>query len=83
MTLLQLNYDATHLEVRSIDLHFKNIHLFHLQVVCNKSRETKITMLQCTNARGRTKGATERFIVFVHQHHGDNVTIKPLISMIR
>ena len=36
--------------------------------------ETQITMLKCTIAGGRTKGANERSLVFVHQHGGDDVT---------
>ena len=33
-----------------------------------------MTMVKRTNAGGRTKGANDRFIVFVHQHGGDDVT---------
>ena len=43
-------------------------------MVCNQSLETRITILQCTIAGGRTKGANERSFVFVHQHGGDDVT---------
>ena len=32
-----------------------------------------MTMVKRTNAGGRTKGANERSIVFVHQHGGDDV----------
>ena len=39
-----------------------------------------MTMVKCTNAGGRTKGANERSIVFVHQHGGDDVTWKPPIE---
>ena len=35
---------------------------------------TQMTMVKHTNAGGRTKGANERSIVFVHQHGGDDVT---------
>ena len=38
------------------------------EAVCNQSLETQITMLQCTIAGGRTKGANEQSFVFVHQH---------------
>jgi len=31
-------------------------------------------MLQCTIAGGRTKGANEKSVVFVHQHGGYDVT---------
>ena len=44
------------------------------QVVCSQSLETQMTMVKRTNAGGRTKGANERSIVFVHQHGGDDVT---------
>ena len=40
----------------------------------SQSLETQMTMVKCTNAGGRTKGANERSIVFVHQHGGDDVT---------
>ena len=33
-----------------------------------------MTMVKRTNAGGRTKGANERSIVFVHQHGVDDVT---------
>ena len=36
--------------------------------------EKQITMLKCTIAGGRTKGANERSFVFVHQYGGDDVT---------
>ena len=35
--------------------------------------ETQVTMVKCTNAGGRTKGASEQTIVFVHQHGRDDV----------
>ena len=35
-----------------------------------------MTMLQCTIAGGRTKGAKEKSFVFVHQHGGYDVTWK-------
>ena len=44
------------------------------KVVFSQSLETQMTMVKCTNAGGRTKGANERSIVFVHQHGGDDVT---------
>ena len=34
-------------------------------------------MLQCANAGGRTRGANEKCFVFVHQHGGYDVTLKP------
>ena len=40
-----------------------------------------MTMVKRTNAGGRTKGADERSIVFVHQHGGDDVTCKPPIPI--
>ena len=43
-------------------------------MVYNQSLETQKTMLQCTIAGGRTKGADERSFVFVHQQGGDDVT---------
>ena len=43
-------------------------------VGCNQSFETQITMMKCTNAGGRTKGANEKSIVLVHQHGRDDVT---------
>ena len=47
-------------------------------MVCNQSPETQITMLKCTIAGGRTKGANdERSFVFVHQHGLDDVTWEP------
>ena len=41
---------------------------------CNQSRETQITMVKCTNAGGRTKGANEKAIGLVHQYGRDYVT---------
>ena len=35
---------------------------------------TQITMLQCTIAGGRTKGANKKSFVFVRQHGGYDVT---------
>ena len=32
------------------------------------------TMVKCTNAGGRKKGANEKSIVLVHQHGRDDVT---------
>ena len=43
-------------------------------VVFSQSLETQMTMVKRKNAGGRTKGANERSIVFVHQHGGDGVT---------
>ena len=43
-------------------------------MVCNQSLGTEMTMLQCTIAGGRTKGANEKSFVFVHQHGGYDVT---------
>ena len=43
-------------------------------VLCNQSLETQKTVLQCTIAGRRTKGADEKSLVFVHQHGGDDVT---------
>ena len=43
-------------------------------VGCNQSLETQVTMVKCTNAVGRTKGANEKSIVVIHQHGRDNVT---------
>ena len=37
-------------------------------------------MVKCTNAGGRTKGASEKSIVLVHQHGRDDVTWKPPIK---
>ena len=33
-----------------------------------------VTMVKCTNAGGRTKGANEKAIVLVHQHGRDDIT---------
>ena len=43
-------------------------------VVCNQSLETQVTMVKCTNAGGRTKGANEKAFVLVHQHGRADVT---------
>ena len=40
----------------------------------NQSLETQVTMIKCTNAAGRTKGADAKSIVLVHQHGRDDVT---------
>ena len=48
--------------------------------VCNQSLETQVTTVKGTNAGGRTKEANEISIVYVHQHGGDDVTCKPLIT---
>ena len=49
-------------------------------MVCSQSLGTQITMLQCTIACGRTKQASEKSFVFVHQHGGYDVTCKPSIE---
>ena len=51
-------------------------------MVFNQSRETPITIVKCTIARGRTKKAKARSIVFVQQHGGDDVTCKPPIERV-
>ena len=40
-------------------------------MVCNQSLGTQITMLQCTIAGGRTKGANWKSFIFVHQYGGN------------
>ena len=43
---------------------------------CNQSLERQITILQCTIAGGRTKGANEGIFGFVYQHGGDERHVK-------
>ena len=57
----------------------RRVCLSSLKVVCNQSLGTQITMLQCTIAGGRTKGANQKSFVFVHQHGCYDVTWKPPI----
>ena len=57
-----------------LEVHFDFSAKLKLQ---KQSFETQVTMLQCTTAGGRTKGANGRSFVFVNQHGGDDVTWKP------
>ena len=41
---------------------------------CYLCLETQITIVKCTNAGGRHKGANEKAIVLVHQHGRDDIT---------
>ena len=44
-------------------------------------KRTPITIEKPTTCGGRTKEASERSFVFVHQNGGDEVTRKPLIKL--